>query len=72
MQITEKERLEIQQLLMGTAALEEAERNPAFKENLYVLLDRYLTEKEDRALFDLPPLSSAAPASVEGNDQNGG
>ena len=51
---------------VGTIALEEAERNPAFKKELYALLDRSLTVKEDRALFDLPPLTSVPPASRKG------
>lgn len=42
--------------LAGSAVLSEAEKDPAYKKNLYSLLGRFLTREADRALFDLPPL----------------
>jgi hypothetical protein len=41
--------------LLGEMTLEEAERNPVFREEMRTSIDSYLTEEEDRALFDLPP-----------------
>lgn len=43
-------------ILAGAAVLDEASKHPAYGKELYSLLDRFLVRKDDRALFDLPPL----------------
>jgi large subunit ribosomal protein L7/L12 len=42
--------------LAGAFALSEAEKSEDYKKALYQGLGRFLTRKEDRALFNLPPL----------------
>lgn len=41
-------------ILAGAAVLDQAGKNPAYKANLYRLLDRFLIRKTDRELFGLP------------------
>ena len=41
--------------LIGECALETAKRDPKFKAELLDILDRQLTDPDDRALFGLPP-----------------
>lgn len=48
-------------ILAGAVVLDEAGRQPKFKEELYNLLGRFLTRADDRALFGL----SVAPAVQE-------
>lgn len=42
------------QYLLGELVLAQAERDPPFKARLLDLLDRHVTEPDDRALFGLP------------------
>jgi hypothetical protein len=42
--------------LLGSAVLSEMGNNPGFKRVIDDLIGRFLTRKEDRTLFDLPPL----------------
>lgn len=42
------------QYLAGELALAQAERDPQFKARLLDMLDRILTDPDDRALFGLP------------------
>jgi hypothetical protein len=44
-------------ILAGAAVLSEAETRPQYHAQLMRLLGRFLTKPEDRALFELPPLS---------------
>jgi hypothetical protein len=41
-------------ILAGAAALDEAEKDAAYKASLMGLLGRFLTRPDDRALFSLP------------------
>jgi large subunit ribosomal protein L7/L12 len=47
--------------LAGAFALSEAEKSGDYRKSLYQGLGRFLTRKEDRALFDLPPLPEKEP-----------
>ncbi len=49
-------------VLVGAAVLAEAEKNPAAKQRLMVLLDHNLVRDVDRAVFDLAPKAKAKPA----------
>ena len=44
-------------ILAGAAVLDEADKQPKFKEELYNLLGRFLTRDDDRDLFGLAALS---------------
>jgi hypothetical protein len=46
-------------ILAGAAVLYEAQNNPAYRNNLYDLLNRFLEKTQDRELFGLPPLPDA-------------
>jgi hypothetical protein len=46
-------------ILAGAAVLDEASRHPAYREELYKLLNRFLVRAEDRALVGLEPLAHA-------------
>jgi large subunit ribosomal protein L7/L12 len=48
-------------ILVGSAVLSEADKQPEYKTALYELLGRFLTKENDRALFDLPSLQTPAP-----------
>lgn len=43
-------------ILTGAAVLDEASKQPKFKEEIYNLLSRFLKRNDERALFELPPL----------------
>ena len=60
-------------ILAGAWLLDEIEQREDFRKFVYKKLDSFLTRPNDRALFNLPPRSSPAPASppVEGNNENG-
>lgn len=44
-------------ILAGAAVLDEAESHSAYKAALYELIERFYDRDDERALFDLPPLS---------------
>lgn len=43
-------------ILAGAVVLDEAEKHPAYKAELFKLLDRFLSRPDDRELFGLAPL----------------
>ncbi len=50
----EREEEERRHAIVGRIALEHAERDERFRDELTALLDRALTKKRERRLFDLP------------------
>lgn len=44
-------------ILAGAAVLDDAEKHPKHKDQLYKLLGHFLTRPDDRALFGLEPLA---------------
>jgi hypothetical protein len=54
-------------IIAGALALEHAEAHgdddPAFRDTLFRLLNRYVTRPQDRALFGLPERESQEPAN---------
>lgn len=64
-QVRQKERLRKndsrRKVLVGAVVLAEAEKNPAAKQRLMALLDRYLSRPVDREVFDLA-VKPTAPA----------
>ena len=54
-------------ILAGAAMLDRAEKDAAFKLELHALLSRFLVRADDRALFDLPALTSDV-VNIAGGD----
>ncbi len=68
-QVRQKERLHKadsrRKVLVGAAVLAEAEKNPAAKQRLMALLDRYLSRPVDREVFDLAAKPTAPADEVQ-------
>ena len=58
-------------IIAGALALEHAEIDPAFGEQLRRLINRHVDRAQDRELFNLPPKESSAPASNDHDGQSG-
>ena len=50
-------------VLMGAAVLYNAENDPVFKQTVMRLVDGFLKRPDERAAFDLPPLSDQQDAA---------
>ena len=62
--LTKQRKIETRRyILTGKAMTALADAHPQIDALVHFALNRHLTNKRDRALFDLPPLDAAKPAS---------